>query len=101
MHFFRWGGTVADLDALDPKLIGYAHLCDTRHSPTAPTDMEEAMFERLLPGEGELPLREWKAALPGDCPLSLEVPRLADFSRRLNPRQQGERVVAAARALGA
>jgi sugar phosphate isomerase/epimerase len=101
MHLFRSGSTIADFKAMDPELISYAQLCDAPLAPSAATYMEEAMFERLLPGEGELPLREWVAALPDDCPISMEVPRLADFRAGLTKREQGERVVAAAHAVGA
>jgi sugar phosphate isomerase/epimerase len=35
---------------------------------------EEAMYHRMAPGEGELPLAEMLAALPGDRVVGLEVP---------------------------
>ena len=34
MHFFRSGGGVSDLAALDPQLIGYVQLCDVPRKPT-------------------------------------------------------------------
>jgi hypothetical protein len=37
--------------------------------------MEEAMFERMVPGAGELPLRDLLSALPPDIVLEIEVPR--------------------------
>ncbi len=33
------------------------------------------MFERMVPGEGELPLSEILAALPDDIDIGLEVPQ--------------------------
>lgn len=100
MHFFRSGATVIDLAALDPLLIGYAQLCDAPMiAPDGLTYMQEAMFERMLPGEGELPLRDWIAALPADVPISLEVPNLAAL-RGGSPRDHAARAVAAARSLG-
>jgi sugar phosphate isomerase/epimerase len=77
MHFFRSGGTVADIAALDPSLIGYAQLCDVPLTPVEPDYMREAMFERRAPGQGELPLAEFVASLPKDIPIGLEVPDLA------------------------
>lgn len=73
MHFFRSGGALAQLAALDPALIGYAQLCDV---PLAGDGdyASEAMFGRLAPGEGELPLADFVAALPADIPIGLEVP---------------------------
>ncbi|UVO55754.1 sugar phosphate isomerase/epimerase [Sphingomonas sp. SUN039] len=99
MHFFRSGATVAELKALDPALIGYAQLCDApMRAPEGKTYMQEAMFERRVPGEGEFPLADWLAALPADVPISLEVPNLAAL-RGGSPRDHAARVVAAARAL--
>ncbi len=100
MHFFRSGATVAELAALDPALIGYAQLCDApMTAPDELTYMQEAMFGRMVPGEGEFPLADWLAALPADVPVSLEVPNLAAL-RGGSPRDHAARVVAAARSLG-
>ncbi len=56
MHLVRSGSSIADLAALDPALIGYIQLNDVPLAPTIPSYMEEAMFERMTPGTGELPL---------------------------------------------
>ncbi|MEY2926823.1 MAG: hypothetical protein RL367_1300 [Pseudomonadota bacterium] len=101
MHFFRSGGTVAALQALDPALIGYAQLCDAPMESAGGTYMAEAMFARMVPGEGELPLRDFIAALPTDCEIGLEVPILANLQAGISPRDHAARAVAAARALGA
>jgi sugar phosphate isomerase/epimerase len=37
--------------------------------------MEEAMFERMVPGEGELPLHDILSVLPRDIVVELEVPQ--------------------------
>lgn len=100
MHFFRSGATVAELAALDPALIGYAQLCDAPMvAPEGVTYMQEAMFGRMVPGEGEFPLAGWLAVLPADVPISLEVPNLAAL-RTGSPRDHAARAVAAARDLG-
>lgn len=101
MHFFRTGGTVEKLKAVDPEWIGYAQLCDGRLAAWDDGYFGEAMFARQVPGEGELPLREWIAALPETCEIGLEVPRLADLRGGMNPRDHAARVVKAARELGA
>jgi sugar phosphate isomerase/epimerase len=101
MHFFRSGATVADIAAIDPARIGYAQMCDAPLVSKAGSYMQEAMFARMIPGEGELPLREWIAALPADLPIGLEVPMIAELQAGLSPRDHAARVVAAARALGA
>jgi sugar phosphate isomerase/epimerase len=100
MHFFRSGGKIADIAALDPALIGYAQICDAPLVSKGGSYMQEAMFARLVPGTGELPLRAWVAALPAGLEIGLEVPILADLMAGLSPRDHAARVVAAARALG-
>lgn len=102
MHLFRSGGSVADVAALDPDVIGYAQLCDApRQAPEGVAYFQEATLSRMVPGEGELPLADWIAALPDDLPIGIEVPRLADMAAGLDPRDHIANVVKAARALGA
>jgi sugar phosphate isomerase/epimerase len=75
-HLIRSGAKVSDIEAIDPTRIRYAQFCDA--SATAPATTagisEEARYDRLLPGEGGLPLREFVAALPAAIPFGLEVP---------------------------
>jgi sugar phosphate isomerase/epimerase len=75
MHLVRSGSSAAELSALDPQYIGYAQLNDTTLEPRIDNYMEEAMFERMVPGEGELPLLDILSALPPDIVIELEVPR--------------------------
>ncbi|OCB39305.1 xylose isomerase [Mycobacterium malmoense] len=75
MHVVRSGSSAADLAAIDPARIGYAQLNDTTLRPRTENYMEEAMFERMVPGEGELPLRGILSVLPSDIVIELEVPR--------------------------
>jgi sugar phosphate isomerase/epimerase len=81
MHFFRSGGVVADLERMDPALIGYAQLCDVPQVSAGGTYLDEACFNRQPPGQGALPLREWLRATPNDIPLGLEVPMRAEVER--------------------
>jgi sugar phosphate isomerase/epimerase len=101
MHFFRSGGRIEDIQALAPCRIGYAQMCDAPLVSQSPSYMQEAMFARLPPGAGELPLRAWLAALPADLEIGLEVPMIADLQAGMSPHDHAARVVAAARALGA
>jgi sugar phosphate isomerase/epimerase len=77
MHLVRSGFGAADLAALEPGSIGYAQLSDTTLQPRMDNYMQEATFERMVPGEGELPLQDIVDALPPDIVISLEVPRLS------------------------
>jgi sugar phosphate isomerase/epimerase len=75
LHLIRSGGSVAAVAGLNPELIGSVQLCDAPLTPPPPSEIiDEARGNRLLPGEGELPLRELLAVLPKDVPLSAEVP---------------------------
>lgn len=99
MHLVRSGSTAADIRALDPNMIGYAQLCDVPLVASNPSYMEEAMFERMTPGHGELPLADIIAALPSDVVLGLEIPQRAVAEAGENPHQYVGRYVEAARAL--
>lgn len=77
MHFFRTGGSVADLATAQAAEIGYIQLCDAPLAPPGGDYYKEASFNRRLPGEGELPLRALLAALPVDVPIGLEIPMQA------------------------
>jgi sugar phosphate isomerase/epimerase len=97
MHFFRSGGTVEMVGKLP---VIYAQLCDVPLASPGISYMEEAMFGRMAPGDGELPLREWIAALPADCEIGIEVPNMARLES-LGAEGHARGVVEAARALGA
>jgi sugar phosphate isomerase/epimerase len=93
LHFQRYGGRLEQLSSLDPGLLSYVQLCDAPLAPpsglprpsrlprgqsTDGTDLQlESRAMRLLPGDGELPLVEFLAAIPEDVPVSLEAPVLS------------------------
>ncbi len=76
IHFARSGSTLEQLRAVPRHWLHYAQLCDAL--VPAPTTTEglihDARCARLLPGEGGLDLPSLLAALPGDLPLSIEIP---------------------------
>jgi len=75
LHLIRCGGSIDELKAVDPALIGFAQLCDgPLTSPSEAAYFEEAVFERQVPGKGELPLTEFVAAIPPGVFISPEVP---------------------------
>lgn len=99
LHFARAGLTPKDLAALDPSIIGYAQLCDARLGFTPESYMNEARFERMVPGTGELPLLDIVAALPRDIVLGLEVPMLSKAQAEVDPHERVGRCVEATRNL--
>jgi len=99
MHLIRSGSTPADLAALDSDLIGYVQLCDAPMVSTFSSYMQEAMTERKIPGQGELPLLDILKVVPRDCVVSLEVPMLSQAKSGMGPLERLRPAVAAARAL--
>ena len=74
LHVQRCGVSLDALRCVDPGLVSYVQLCDAPLA--APADqVREARSARLLPGEGELPIAELLAALPGDVPVAVEAPQ--------------------------
>lgn len=99
MHLVRSGSGAADLAALDPSLIAYIQLCDAPLAPRFATYFEEAMFERMAPGTGELPLLDILRALPRELPLGIEVPLRSQAEAGVGPRERLGPVVESARRL--
>lgn len=99
MHLVRSGGGAADIAALDPDLIDYVQLCDAPLTPRFESYLEESMFERMAPGEGELGLPELLAVLPAERVYALEVPLRSEARAGAGPHQRLGRCVEAARRL--
>jgi sugar phosphate isomerase/epimerase len=96
MHLFRTGSTAADVAALGDA-VGYAQLCDC--TLVARDQMHEARYERMVPGEGELPLLDLVKALPRDVPIGLEIPQLSLAEAGVGPHERLGRCAEAARKL--
>ena len=77
MHVARFGACADDLRSIPAKRIGYIQLSDTTMQRRMKHYAEEAMYERMAPGEGELPLLDMLAALPKDRVVGLEIPMRA------------------------
>ncbi|MGE5722133.1 MAG: sugar phosphate isomerase/epimerase family protein [Sphingomonadales bacterium] len=96
MHFLRSDSTVEELVKV-ADLVGHIQLCDAPAEPTIADYLEEAMFERVLPGDGDVPLREILNALPNVESVGLEIPLRSLAEQGIGPRERTERCVAAAR----
>lgn len=99
MHFFRFGGTVADFAALDPALVGHVQLCDVPMPGSHESYMEEALYERRAPGDGDLPLADFLRHVPKGVVVGLEIPIRSEAEAGIGPRERLARCVAQARAL--
>lgn len=101
LHIARGGSTLDEVLALEADLVPVAQLCDApRVAPDGgvPALQHEARVQRLLPGEGGLPLADLLRAVPADVPVSAEVPHAA-LAARLTPLEYAVRVAQATRAL--
>lgn len=73
LHVHRTGTTRAQIAALRQGIVSHLQLCDARLA--MPDDLAtEARGDRLLPGEGVIPMRAIIDALPKGTPMSLEIP---------------------------
>jgi len=99
MHFFRSGSTVADMAALDPACIGHIQLADVPMPAVIESYMEEALYERRCPGDGDLPLRDFLRHVPPEVVVGLEIPIRSEALAGVGPRERIGRCVAAAREL--
>lgn len=77
LHLTRSGGTPRQLVEVDPELLPYAQICGAE-GPGPAADAAAARAEgvrsRLLPDEGDLPVREFVQALPLTTILAVEAP---------------------------
>ena len=74
LHLFRAGFSASDLAALDPRIVGRAQLSDGPADMPLARQFEEALGERLVPGDGQLPLDGFVRALPAGTIIGIEVP---------------------------
>jgi sugar phosphate isomerase/epimerase len=95
-HLDRSGGTVDDVRRLPPGSIAGIQLSDRRRPP--PGTAHVPLSGRLLPGDGELPLRELvEAALENSPDATIDVEVLNDELRALPIDDAAARLADAAR----
>lgn len=99
MHFFRSGATLDDFVALDPALIGHVQFCDVPMPAQIDSYMEEALYERRCPGDGDLPLKQFLALVSHGTPIGLEVPIRSEATAGKGMKERMERCLEATRTL--
>lgn len=97
LHLQRTGGSPGDIDDRARRLIGYVQLCDGPAFMPPERWLEEGARQRLLPGEGEFPLRAFMAALPPGVPIGLEIPLSDMAASGAGPIERAKKALAAAR----
>jgi sugar phosphate isomerase/epimerase len=99
MHFFRFGSTVADFAALPAATIGHIQLNDVPMPAIIDNYMEEALYERRAPGDGDLPLANFLRHVPAGVVVGLEIPIRSEAEAGIGPRERLARCVRQAREL--
>lgn len=99
MHFFRSGSTVADLAMVPAGALAHVQLCDVPMPATIASYMEEALFERRCPGDGDLPLADFIAHLPAGVPIGLEIPIRSEAEAGISAHDRLARCIQATRRL--
>jgi sugar phosphate isomerase/epimerase len=101
LHLARSGASPDDLRGVPRRLLPYVQIADAPREPPG-RDLsslrDEALRGRLLPGDGDLPLRETLAALP-DVPLSLELRSASLMTAYPDPVERARAVMRATRDL--
>lgn len=83
LHLARTGGSVVELAAVGDT-IGALQFCDA--TSDAPEDrFREAVEDRAIPGEGDLPLQQFLDITDPALPLDVEVPLLRLQQQGLDP----------------
>jgi len=98
MHFIRGGEQVTDLAALEPGLVSYFQVCDVPLVGEGDY-MDEALYRRLPPGDGELPLVEIVRALPPGVIYSMEIPQVPLFEAGVSHLDRVKAAAAKSRAM--
>jgi sugar phosphate isomerase/epimerase len=99
LHLVRSGGTLDQVAQTDPALLPYAQICGAHGADRAPDPhaaRAEGVRARLLPDEGDLPVREFVEALPASAILAVESP-LAGEANPEDPAGLAARMMASGR----
>lgn len=100
LHLARAGEGPDDIRKIDQQLIGYCQLSDgPRESDSLSAYMDEAMYERAIPGQGELPLEEVLSLLSRDVTISAEVPLRSLAQAGISPAERARRILDGSRRL--
>jgi len=99
LHVVRSGTPLAGVAAIDAALFGSAQLCDGPAQTDQRSAIDEASFERMVPGSGDFPVGEFLRLVPPGVPVGLEVPLRSLRESGVPARERTRRVLEATRAL--
>ena len=100
-HFNRSASRLNTLENVPPAWLRYVQLCDV--GGPIPDDMDEILRQarqaRCFPGDGDIDLVSLLHVLPGDMPLSLEIPTEALRQQGVSALERAQRALTKARQL--
>ncbi|MEV8544131.1 TIM barrel protein [Streptomyces sp. NPDC051572] len=98
LHLVRAGEGPTDVREIDQQLIGYCQLSDgLLVSESLSAYLDEAVNDRLVPGQGEFPLVEILALIPREATISAEVPLQRLERAGIPPHERAHRILEASR----
>jgi sugar phosphate isomerase/epimerase len=96
-HFYYSGGVPGDIAGIKPEWLVSAQLCDGPRQQTPEQYAYNVLYERVLPGRGEMPLVEFVRNLLADVPIGVEVPLRSLSDQGVSPLERARIALAAAR----
>ncbi|MEA3178204.1 MAG: hypothetical protein QOI59_1727 [Gammaproteobacteria bacterium] len=84
-HFCYSGGLPDEIPRINPDWLISAQLCDGPRRQTPEQYAYNVLYERELPGRGEMPLVEFVRNLLPDVPIGVEVPLRSLTDRGVSP----------------
>jgi sugar phosphate isomerase/epimerase len=100
LHFGRSATTLADVAAIPRARLHYAQICDAPSTIPTTADglIHTARCERLPPGEGGIDIAGLFSTLPGDLPVSVEIPN-EERALALGPEEWARQALVASKAI--
>jgi sugar phosphate isomerase/epimerase len=84
-HLAHSGGLPSDLSKVDPKWVVSAQISDGPLGQSAEQYAYNVLYERGIPGTGQIPLVDFIGVLPPEVPIGLEVPMKSLSDKGVSP----------------
>lgn len=93
LHLTRSGGSAEDVALLGAGQVSYVQLCDGPGEVPQEGYAHEGATERLLPGDGVLPLQALVDAVGPDVPLGIEAPSAQRYAQGITDAEYSDRAM--------
>lgn len=99
LHVVRTGTALAEVATIEPALFGSVQICDGPLTIDPQSLADEAGTERMLPGTGAFPVKEFLRMVPPGVPIGMEVPLRSLREGGVSALERTRRVLEATREL--